>query len=217
MKIHRTFRLLALLGGFTFAAASFGANVSNAEIVANLGTLAVGTTETVTCNTTGCSTSAGTVGGSLPAPGNAFTHQIVFNVSPASSTLASNQVLLSTAIDVANMTVKLFLHDGVSATNPLGTAVASGGALATAVKSTFNGTTNFLLTFGALNPASTYFIEIFGGAGVLTSDASYTQQIAHFNEGGGPSPVPLPAALPLLLAALGALGFFGWRRRRAAA
>jgi len=29
------------------------------------------------------------------------------------------------------------------------------------------------------------------------------------------APVPLPAALPLLLAALGGLGFAGWRRRRA--
>ena len=30
------------------------------------------------------------------------------------------------------------------------------------------------------------------------------------------SPVPLPAALPLFLAALSALGFCGWRRRRMA-
>ncbi len=29
----------------------------------------------------------------------------------------------------------------------------------------------------------------------------------------GPPPVPLPAALPLLLSAFGGLGFFGWRRR----
>ena len=31
------------------------------------------------------------------------------------------------------------------------------------------------------------------------------------------SPVPLPAALPLFLSALAGLGFFGWRRRQAAA
>ena len=29
------------------------------------------------------------------------------------------------------------------------------------------------------------------------------------------APVPLPAALPLLAAGLGAMGFMGWRRRKA--
>lgn len=33
----------------------------------------------------------------------------------------------------------------------------------------------------------------------------------------GASPVPLPAALPLLAAGLGAMGFMGWRKRRKAA
>ena len=32
-----------------------------------------------------------------------------------------------------------------------------------------------------------------------------------------PNPVPIPGALPLLLSALGFLGFFGWRRKRLAA
>ncbi len=31
-----------------------------------------------------------------------------------------------------------------------------------------------------------------------------------------PNPVPLPAALPLLMSALGVFGFFGWRRKRMA-
>ena len=34
---------------------------------------------------------------------------------------------------------------------------------------------------------------------------------------GSPSPVPIPAALPLLAAGLGAMGFMGWRRKRKAA
>lgn len=35
--------------------------------------------------------------------------------------------------------------------------------------------------------------------------------------GAGPSPVPLPAALPLMGAGFAALGFLGWRRKRKAA
>ena len=42
-----------------------------------------------------------------------------------------------------------------------------------------------------------------GGGGTITSIS--------------PSPVPLPAALPLLASALGFFGFFGWRRKRLAA
>jgi hypothetical protein len=38
---------------------------------------------------------------------------------------------------------------------------------------------------------------------------------AEFNDGGNPSPVPLPAGLPLLAGALAALGIFGKRRRKA--
>lgn len=34
---------------------------------------------------------------------------------------------------------------------------------------------------------------------------------------GGPTVTPLPGALPLFVSALGALGFFGWRRKRKAA
>jgi hypothetical protein len=44
------------------------------------------------------------------------------------------------------------------------------------------------------------------------------QGLSHMILYGEPAPVPLPGALPLLMAALGALlGFFGWRRRRATA
>ena len=38
-----------------------------------------------------------------------------------------------------------------------------------------------------------------------------------FNVVGDPSPVPVPAALPLLAGGLGLLAFFGWRRKRTAA
>ena len=64
---------------------------------------------------------------------------------------------------------------------------------------------------------------IFTGAQVLDADMNIVDGAIVVSESGfdylggfAVFPVPLPAALPLFLAALAGLGFFGWRRRRAA-
>ena len=44
---------------------------------------------------------------------------------------------------------------------------------------------------------------------------AYTDIVAM--ENNGPTPVPLPAALPLLAGGLGLMGMVGWRRKRKAA
>ena len=81
-----------------------------------------------------------------------------------------------------------------------------------------------------------------GGFGISTSDLITLPSIANFTNGSGlqwvfncpfgcgtifvetavwsynlqldPSPVPIPAALPLFAAGLSAMGFMGWRRKR---
>ena len=190
---------------------------TQAEIVSNLGTLTVGRAEFVACTTSSCIASSGTVGGSLPANTagpDPFQHQIIFKVPLPDTTISSNQVLDSTSIDTANMSLSLYLFTSGSTT--VG-GTATGILLATATKSTFGTTTNFEMLSGALDPINTYFLEILGaGAGVIKNNASYAQQIAQFNPGGpgpGPSPVPLPAPFLLLALALSGLGITGWRRK----
>jgi hypothetical protein len=49
-----------------------------------------------------------------------------------------------------------------------------------------------------------------GGSWAISDE----QALSHMSVYGVASPVPLPAALPLLLAALAAIGLLGWRRTR---
>jgi hypothetical protein len=98
-----------------------------------------------------------------------------------------------------------------------------------------NGSGTFSITFPS--GFSTFYLGLKSGEGQLDPDwvifklvlapgtTSITgipwtvssQGLSHMILYGDPAPVPLPGALPLLMAALGALlGFFGWRRRAAA-
>ena len=88
------------------------------------------------------------------------------------------------------------------------------------VVSIFNGLTNL----GSVNVTGDALFNL-AGYGLITSlffdDQSVLFQnfgvgYGEFNFNVGPSPVPIPAALPLLAAGLGAMGFMGWRRKRPA-
>ncbi len=67
--------------------------------------------------------------------------------------------------------------------------------------------------------------DISSPTGTITTNFRFTGQIAAYGVGtycdnfdcSEVAPVPLPAALPLLMSALGMFGFFGWRRKRMAA
>jgi hypothetical protein len=57
------------------------------------------------------------------------------------------------------------------------------------------------------SPTFTGYSDNFSGGGVVESYAGL----------GTLTPTPLPAALPLFASGLGAIGFFGWRKKRKAA
>ena len=72
--------------------------------------------------------------------------------------------------------------------------------LGTSIKTSLKGVSRFAFSTKAL----------------LGLNGGYVGDISFDLGGTGPSPVPLPAALPLMLAGLGAIGFAGKRKRRTA-
>ena len=58
------------------------------------------------------------------------------------------------------------------------------------------------------------YLESFAFTGVVDEWAENTSERDPFVFAGVGASVPVPAALPLLASGLGALGFFGWRRKR---
>lgn len=98
---------------------------------------------------------------------------------------------------VANLTFEAFTFDqGDSAT----VSIFSGLTLLSSIILTANGVLDFS-AFGGIT--SVLFDDSSSGAGFQYGNFSFDV-----------SPVPVPAALPLFAAALGGMGFAGWRRRR---
>ena len=199
----------SVLAASVFALAGvFGVGgVAHANIVAVLGTISIGSSTIVTCETLsmgGCDASVGSDAGWLPDNGS-FTHQIFFDKAQESSGVAINSTTVLTPINITS--VELFLYTGAAA--PLaGAGDLSGAFVATATSATFGGGV-FWAMAGPLDSAGTYFVEIIGSTS--GTEAQYTQQIAI-------SAVPLPPALILLATALfGLIGVARIRRRRAVA
>lgn len=191
------------------AVAAVGLSIpAQAEIIAHLGPINPGPAQGVVCNQSTCVSSQGVVNGSLPALGT-FAHHILFNVPIEAGVITSTQILNGSQYDVPNLSMRLFALNPISPVN-LG-AIPTLGALLSDAGAPFGNapTVNFALAFAGLVPGGTYAIEFRGaGAGVTGPGASYAQQISV-------SPVPLPAAVWLLGAALcGMVGYARMRHRR---
>lgn len=65
--------------------------------------------------------------------------------------------------------------------------------------------------FGGINPSTNMLVDVDFGEEYITALTFTPSSLTIV------PPVPLPAALPLLLSALGFFGFLGWRRKRTAA
>src|SRR5688572_16966685 len=173
MKMLRVLRRSGLFA-LSFGAALSLAQLSQAEIVANLGTLPIGSADSVTC-ALNCTATAGTALGALPASGP-FTHQIIFQVPQLANLITTTAILDNTTMDVADLTVQLFEWAGGSTAPGAANVATLGVLLATAVSQPFFTGTNFFLSAAGLDPAKTYVIQLLGqDGGVLNSGASYGQ------------------------------------------
>jgi hypothetical protein len=65
---------------------------------------------------------------------------------------------------------------------------------------------------GGFLSTSAYYLGSSWALGFNTATAFYTTRFANFV----PAAAPVPTTLPLLVTALGGLGFVGWRRRKVA-
>jgi hypothetical protein len=107
--------------------------------------------------------------------------------------------LTATSLEVVNSTASINSFLDLNLTNIVAGAsyVFGTSAIIDALLSAPGGAANFTINMAGSLAAA---IEAIGGFGTYSGSASV---------------VPIPAALPLFLSALGALGFVGWRRRRA--
>ena len=154
------------------------------------------------------SSSGGIITGSTYPTGYAgasFYDAFVFTVSPSQTDSISSTINLGSTFDIdgSSFQERLYKYTGtapivgpVSGAYDLWTAPAPGGGTVAVLPDTYLG-------------AGTYVLEVRGDV-TGTSGGGYSGTLQL-------TPVPLPAALPLLLSGLGALGVLRRRRTRTAA
>jgi hypothetical protein len=143
-----------------------------------------------------------TISGS-PAPGWGFYDDFLFTISgPATTDSITSTIDLGT-LSISNLEVRLYDTNGNPTLPVLGNP--TGGAISGWSNPISGGSGSYSVLNTTLGPG-TYVLEVRGDVTGLNG-GSYSGTL-------NATPVPLPAALPLLLSALGGLGFMG--RRKAA-
>lgn len=158
---------------------------------------------------------SGSVGGT-PVTGttNGFFDDYVFTVSGTTADSVTSTINLGNFLTISGLQVSLFsLVPGQNTIPLFGSTLPPGSTRLDAWSTPITAGGSTLGSISVLPPtllaAGTYALEIRGTASG-TVGGSYTGQLDL-----APTPVPLPAALPLLLAGLGGLG--GLFRKRLAA
>jgi hypothetical protein len=137
-----------------------------------------------------------------PLPGYGFYDDFIFSIpTGASADSITSTISLSNVLSVNNLDVRLYNATGNSPLPVLGTPVG------TVIDGTLTNVGGGMVdTLSATLAAGTYVLEVRGNV-TGTSGGSYSGTL-------NVAPVPLPAALPLLLVGLGGLGAL-LRQRRA--
>jgi hypothetical protein len=141
-----------------------------------------------------------------PSPGWGFYDDFIFSISTGASLDSVTSTINLGNLSISNLEVRLYNESGNSPpvlNNPNGGVISSWS-------SPINGGPGITGTYSVLSTdlgAGTYVLEVRGNA-TGSSGGSYSGTL-------NLAPVPLPAALPLLVSGLGLLGGMA-RRRRAA-
>ena len=155
-----------------------------------------------TFNQSGSTSTASDFGSSASGSGGPWNFQDNFNFSTTGATIHGTEIAFQT--DLTHLQARIISQSGVDNSN--GKQLIGGGGVVTII----NGWTNFTagpVDWTVLMPAlvqpGNYILQIRGEA---ATPGSYGGTLTF-------DPVPLPAALPLLLSGLAGLyGFFGRRR-----
>jgi len=192
-----------------FAGAAAASSIPLSDTTTSTGTQSYGTN--ISLAVPGSYTYANTFGageGGIAVPGTTFGFfdDYVFTISGASANSVTSTINLGDILEIDGLQVALY-NFSAGQSGP-----ASGNPIVTGSSSSFGpgglGGTLAIIPATTLNPG-TYELEVSGTVSGMAG-GSYSGSL-------NLAPVPLPAALPLLLSSLGAMGLWGrssGRRRR---
>jgi hypothetical protein len=164
-----------------------------------------------------------------PAAASPITFNVVFGSSgfdvpggPVGLVLGDFDITLDPAVDALSTSGFVFHNLNISIADPIFSWTAAAdvllfGGIANGT-GTAPGTNDFQLSIAGFTSGSPSILNFtYSQVGAPATYTASTGAIFVTPLGPAVATTPIPAALPLFLAALGGLGFAGWRRRKAMA